>query len=137
MRYAQQRIYVRVCDSFLLGVVILGNVNMALLSMAASVVVRGSRVLAPPESTRASLASVTSEAPRSGNAYGARSRRRVRLKHSALDPAASDRFSFAAGASGRTKGGAFLLAVLAGALVPTRSHHHATLGNFRRIDSVR
>lgn len=67
MRYAQQRIYVRVCDSFLLGVVILGNVNMALLSMAASVVVRGSRVLAPLESTRASLASVTSEAPRSGN----------------------------------------------------------------------
>lgn len=65
IRYAQQRIYVRVCDSFLLGVVILGNVNMALLSMAASVVVRGSRVLAPPESKRASRASVTSEAPRS------------------------------------------------------------------------
>lgn len=47
VRYAQQRVYLRVCDSFLLGVVILGNVNMALLSMATSVVVRSRRALAP------------------------------------------------------------------------------------------
>jgi len=38
VRYAQQRLYVRVCDSLLLGVLILGEANMALVSMAASVV---------------------------------------------------------------------------------------------------
>lgn len=43
VRYAQQRLYVRVCDSFLLGVLILGDANMALLGMAASVVARNAR----------------------------------------------------------------------------------------------
>jgi hypothetical protein len=47
LRYAQQRVYVRVCGSVLLGVLILGNVNIALLSMAASVVLRSRRALAP------------------------------------------------------------------------------------------
>lgn len=56
LRYAQQRVYVRVCDSFLLGVLILGNVNMALLSMAASVVLRSRRALAP--ANRATLPAV-------------------------------------------------------------------------------
>jgi len=49
--YAQQRIYVRVCDSFLLGVLILGKANMALLGMAASVVARSARPTVPPAST--------------------------------------------------------------------------------------
>ena len=51
VRYAQQRVYVRVCDSFLLGVLVLGNVNMALLSMATSVVLRNRRAWAPTSCT--------------------------------------------------------------------------------------
>ena len=43
LRYAQQRLYVRVCDSLLLCVLILGNTNMALLGMAASLVARNAR----------------------------------------------------------------------------------------------
>lgn len=57
LRYAQQRIYVRVCDSFLLGVLILGNANMALLGMAASVVARSALPTVPPESTLPATAS--------------------------------------------------------------------------------
>lgn len=68
VRYAQQRLYVRVCDSCLLGVLILGNVNMALLSMAASVVVRGRRAVAP--TSRVTLPSIPpAEALRRGPWY--------------------------------------------------------------------
>ncbi len=40
IRYNQQRLYVRVCQSSLLGVLILGTPNMALLGMAAAVIGR-------------------------------------------------------------------------------------------------
>lgn len=75
LRYAQQRIYVRVCDSFLLGVLILGSANMALLGMAASVVTRQPRASTTPESVRAtlpSLAPLPASAPVSHNGAGVR-----------------------------------------------------------------